>query len=74
MRLHVFMCPVRTMLWTVAALILLLSRLCLSDGCPIRQVLEVQVPGKRAMAAGNFVNGLKGRTLTWQPVQQPVTA
>ena len=40
-----------------------------SHRCP--QVLELQAPGKRVMAAKDFVNGLKGRTLVWQPVQQP---
>lgn len=39
-----------------------------------QQVLEVQAPGKRAMAARDFVNGLKGRTLSWQPAQQPQPA
>lgn len=33
------------------------------------QVLELQAPGKRVMAARDFVNGLKGRSLVWQPVQ-----
>jgi len=32
------------------------------------QVLELQAPGKRAMAARDFVNGLKGRTLLWRPL------
>lgn len=35
------------------------------------QVLELQAPGKRAMAARDFVNGLKGRSLVWQPLQAP---
>lgn len=38
------------------------------------QVLELQAPGKRVMAARDFVNGLKGRTLSWQPAQQPQPA
>jgi glycerol-3-phosphate responsive antiterminator len=33
-------------------------------------VLELQAPGKRVMAAKDFLNGLKGRTLVWQPAQQ----
>ena len=33
------------------------------------QVLEVQAPGKRVMAARDFANGLKGRTLLWQPLE-----
>lgn len=46
--------------------------------CPLpsapKQVLEVQAPGKRVMAARDFVNGLKGRTLLWQPLAQPAAA
>lgn len=38
---------------------------------PPVQVLQVQAPGKRVVAARDFINGLKGRTLLWQPVQQP---
>jgi hypothetical protein len=33
------------------------------------QVLELQAPGKRVMAARDFANGLKGRTLLWQPLE-----
>lgn len=42
--------------------------------CPTPQVLELQAPGKRVMAARDFLNGMKGRTLVWQPVAQPVAA
>ncbi|KAL4857185.1 Methionyl-tRNA formyltransferase [Chlorella vulgaris] len=35
----------------------------------VLQVLELQAPGKRVMAAKDFLNGLKGRTLVWQPAQ-----
>eukprot|EP00887_Chlorella_sp_A99_P007684 scaffold20.g7684.t1 len=37
----------------------------------VLQLLEVQAPGKRPMAAADFVNGLKGRTLHWQPLPAP---
>ncbi|PRW57094.1 pigment defective [Chlorella sorokiniana] len=41
-----------------------------ADGS-VLEVLELQAPGKRAMAARDFVNGLKGRSLVWQPLQAP---
>ena len=40
------------------------------DGSAL-ELLEVQAPGKRAMAAADFVNGLKGRVLRWQPLPAP---
>ena len=40
----------------------------------VLQVLELQVPGKRAMAARDFVNGLKGRTLRWRREGQAAPA
>ena len=40
----------------------------------VLQVLELQVPGKRAMAARDFVNGLKGRTLRWRREGQAVVS
>lgn len=42
----------------------------------VLEVLELQAPGKRAMAARDFANGLKDRTLVWQetPAQPAGTA
>ncbi|KAL4452092.1 hypothetical protein ABPG75_007754 [Micractinium tetrahymenae] len=44
-----------------------------ADGS-VLQVLELQAPGKRVMAARDFLNGLKGRTLLWEPAAQPAVA
>ena len=38
------------------------------------QVLELQAPGKRVVPARDYINGLKGRTLMWQPAQLPAGA
>jgi methionyl-tRNA formyltransferase len=36
------------------------------DGAVLR-LLEVQAPGRKAMGAADFANGLKGATLRWRP-------
>lgn len=45
-------------------------RVVCGDGS-VLEILEVQAPGKRAVAARDFINGLKGRKLTWRPAGAP---
>jgi methionyl-tRNA formyltransferase len=38
----------------------------------VLEILEVQAPGRRPVAARDFANGLKGRALRWQPATASV--
>ena len=42
-------------------------RIACGDGS-VLEVLEVQAPGRKAVAAKDFINGLKGRSLRWKKV------
>lgn len=48
-------------------------RLACADGS-VLDVLEVQPPGKKVMESKAFVNGLRGRSLRWRPLDTPVPA
>ena len=40
----------------------------------VLELLEVQAPGKKVVAARDFANGLRGRELAWLPARAPAAA